>query len=117
MSDMMSDKALARLAVAWEACELSEAARSAVASDDPVAVAPEVLEAALRFSRAVAELAQYEGVGRGPNAGGGWWRENLRRHPEEAAQDLDDWVIRHQDGEDPGPAPVSTRLHQVADGK
>jgi hypothetical protein len=106
---MMSEEALARLAVAWEACELSEIARLAVSADDPVALAPEVVEAARRFSRAVAELAEYE---RPPEGGNSWWQQ----HPEEAAEDLDDWVIRHQDGEDPGNAPVSTRLRQVAEG-
>lgn len=104
---MMSEEALARLAVAWEACELSEAARLVVSADDPVALAPDVLLAAKRFSRAVAQLAGYQDL-----AETGWWRQ----HPEEAAEDLDDWVIRHQDGDDPGPAPVSGRLRQVAEG-
>jgi hypothetical protein len=106
---MMNDEALARLAVAWQACELSDAARLAVAADDPAALAPAVLEAARRFSRAVAELTECREP---PEAADSWWRS----HPEEAAEDLDDWVIRHQDGEDPGPAPVSARLKQVAEG-
>jgi hypothetical protein len=45
-------------------------------------------------------------------AGAGmWWRNRLTREPAEAALDLDEWVLRHLDGEDdPGPAPVSGNL-------
>ncbi|GAA1557142.1 hypothetical protein GCM10009789_08110 [Kribbella sancticallisti] len=111
---MISDEALARLAVAWEACQLSEAARLIVSAEDPIAQADEVLEAAQRFTQAIAELAQQHGTKWQPEPrtnDDGWWRTNLHHHPEEAAQDLDDWAIRHQDGEDLDSAPVSRHLH------
>jgi hypothetical protein len=110
---LISGEALARLAVAWEACQLSEAARSVVAADDPVALAAGVIESAQRFTRAVSELAEQQGTTWKPptEAADTWWRANLRDHAEETARDLDDWVLRHQDGEHTGPAPVSARLH------
>lgn len=43
------------------------------------------------------------------------WRSYLLRHPLEAAQDLDDWVLRHQDGDSSlGDAPVSGPLLRPA---
>ncbi|MEW2523722.1 hypothetical protein [Streptomyces sp. NPDC047071] len=46
-----------------------------------------------------------------PEAPDRWWRAHVRRAPGEAARDLDDWVLRHADGDaDPGPAPVSGGL-------
>ncbi|MEV0634690.1 hypothetical protein AB0I77_06900 [Streptomyces sp. NPDC050619] len=39
------------------------------------------------------------------------WRACMAGHPLEAARDLDDWVLRHADGDrDLGPAPVSGGL-------
>ncbi|WJV45224.1 hypothetical protein [Streptomyces flavofungini] len=43
------------------------------------------------------------------------WRSYLLREPLEAAQDLDDWVLRHQDGDgDLEDAPVSGPLLRPA---
>ncbi|MEI5100616.1 hypothetical protein RB200_21435 [Streptomyces sp. PmtG] len=40
-----------------------------------------------------------------------WWRPHALAHPREAALDLDDWVLRHADGEEGlGRAPVSGAL-------
>ncbi|MEV6589683.1 hypothetical protein [Streptomyces acidicola] len=40
-----------------------------------------------------------------------WWRAYMAREPLEAALDLDDWVLRHQDGDSGlGSAPVSGGL-------
>lgn len=41
-----------------------------------------------------------------------WWQIHVARHPREAALDLDDWVLRHEDGDgaDLGTAPVSGGL-------
>ncbi|GAA3098374.1 hypothetical protein ACFQ0X_07570 [Streptomyces rectiviolaceus] len=45
--------------------------------------------------------------------GAGWWRAYTAGNPLEAARDLDDWVLRHADGDgDLGPAPVSGGLAQ-----
>ncbi|GAA1900653.1 hypothetical protein GCM10009837_24430 [Streptomyces durmitorensis] len=42
---------------------------------------------------------------------GPWWRAYTLGNPLEAARDLDDWVLRHEDGDaDLGPAPVSGGL-------
>ncbi|MEU5952574.1 hypothetical protein [Streptomyces sp. NPDC047525] len=42
---------------------------------------------------------------------GPWWRAYTVGNPLEAARDLDDWVLRHEDGDaDLGPAPVSGGL-------
>lgn len=42
---------------------------------------------------------------------GSWWRSYLAQEPLEAALDLDDWVLRHEDGDStPGTAPVSGGL-------
>lgn len=51
-----------------------------------------------------------------------WWQTHVVRHPRDAALDLDDWVLRHEDGEgaDLGTAPVSGGLvhgnHRRRDG-
>lgn len=40
-----------------------------------------------------------------------WWRASMAREPLEAALDLDDWVLRHRDGDtELGTAPVSGGL-------
>ncbi|MFF1692283.1 hypothetical protein ACFVXC_01485 [Streptomyces sp. NPDC058257] len=49
----------------------------------------------------------------------GWWRAYTAGNPLEAAHDLDDWVLRHKDGDgDLGTAPVSGGLmRRDPDGK
>jgi hypothetical protein len=112
---MISESAMLKLIVAWEACELAEAARTAMTTPGDLADADNVLIAALRFSRAVTQYAQQAGIDWQPPTTDtgvrGWWREHLRDHPEEAAQDLDSWVTHHEDGETPDSAPVSRHLH------
>jgi histidinol-phosphate/aromatic aminotransferase/cobyric acid decarboxylase-like protein len=104
---MITADALARLTIAWEACQLAETARTAVTVDgDPaelLARAHEVLEAAERYAATVHAFTSQQAVA----TSGNWL---LPEAPEEAAADLDDWVLRHQDGEDLGPAPISGRL-------
>jgi hypothetical protein len=103
---MITDESLARLAIAWEACQLAETARTAVTvQGDLVAQANEVLAAAERYAAAVHAFTCRQATGR---SGAAEW--TLPEAPEEAAEDLDDWVIRHRDGEDPGPAPISGQL-------
>ena len=108
---------MARLIVAWEACELAEAARRAVSVQGShlLTDADQVLEAARRFSQAVEEFARLTGTDWQPptssSAAASWWRVHLREHAEETAEDLDDCVLRHQDGDPPAPAPVSSHLH------
>ena len=41
-----------------------------------------------------------------------WWRAHIVREPREAAADLDDWVLRHEDGDGHGAAPVSGGLER-----
>lgn len=119
----------ARLAVAQSACEVAELARAAVPVDaaglrpdgtprDPGATltdAVRVLEAARRYVAAAARYERYGETGgppapAHPAASPGWWRTYTALAPLEAARDLDDWVRRHADGDDPGPAPVSGAL-------
>ncbi|MFI5714104.1 hypothetical protein [Kribbella sp. NPDC051620] len=101
---MITEDSLARLAIAWEACQLAESARSAVTvQGDPVAQANEVLAAAERYAAAVHAFTCEQATG----ARISW---QLPEAPEEAAEDLDDWVLRHADGEDPGAAPISGNL-------
>jgi hypothetical protein len=124
---MMPEESLARLAIAWEACQLSEAARAAVRIDgDPdelLARANGVLQAAERYAAAVHSLTCRNSVDHQPETQpeprpdhqatahqAAWWHST----PEEAAADLDEWLIRHQDGEDLGPAPVSRALESSA---
>ncbi|TDC77569.1 hypothetical protein E1283_07005 [Streptomyces hainanensis] len=58
-----------------------------------------------------AELRSTEPRSAEPPGRADWWRSHLVREPHEAALDLDDWVLRHADGEtDLGPAPVSGAL-------
>ena len=101
---MMSDEALGRLAVAWEACQLAETAGDAVtvtgSPQDLLARAHEVLAAAERYAAAVHAFTCQQATGATDSF--------VREHPEEAAEDLDDWVLRHRDGE--VPAPVSRHL-------
>lgn len=54
----------------------------------------------------------------GAHDGTGWWRAYTAGNPLEAARDLDDWVLRHGDGDgdgggDLGPTPVSGGLHAL----
>lgn len=122
---MTSEESLARLAIAWEACQLSEAARAAVRidgePDELLARANQVLQAAERYAAAVHSITCRETADHqapehqapDPQARGDqadWWRSN----PDEAAADLDDWLVRHQDGEDLGPAPISHALEALA---
>ncbi|WBQ04121.1 hypothetical protein [Kribbella sp. CA-293567] len=104
---MIAAESLARLTVAWEACQLAETARTAVTlEDDPdelLARAHEVLAAAERYAAAVHAFT----CRRTTVAPVAW---SLPEAPEEAAADLDDWVLRHSDGETPGSAPISGRL-------
>lgn len=117
---MMAEESLARLAIAWEACQLSEAARAAVRIDgDPdelLARANEVLRAAECYAATVHAFTSHQATdhqapGRQTtDYKATWWHNN----PEEAAADLDDWLLRHQDGEDLGPAPISRALDSSA---
>jgi hypothetical protein len=112
--------ATARIALSYEACELAELARLAVPTDrsttEAVAEAGRILQAAQRFLAATILAAQADGIpwptitnllaaDPAPSS----WRAHLLIDPHEAAEDLDDWVIRHAE-EDPGPAPVSQIL-------
>ncbi|WP_433016841.1 hypothetical protein [Kribbella sp. CA-294648] len=103
---MTSEESLARLAIAWEACQLSEAARAAVRidgePDELLARANEVLQAAERYAATVHAFTSHQTTERQFT----WWHNN----PEEAAADLDDWLLRHQDGENLDPAPISSQL-------
>jgi hypothetical protein len=109
---MTSEESLARLAIAWEACQLSEAARAAVRIDgDPdelLARANEVLQAAERYAATVHAFTSHQATEHQDHQPT-WWHNN----PEEAAADLDDWLLRHQDGENLDPAPISGQLPQA----
>lgn len=109
--------AIARIALSYEACELAELARCAVPTDrsttEAVAEAGRILQAAQRFLAAAVVAAEADGLpwptiadlltaGPAPSS----WRAHLLTDPYEAAEDLDEWVIRHAE-EDPGPTPVS----------
>lgn len=116
-----TDAARARLEVAFAAYELSELARTAVPIDpghtgSTLADAAEVLAAAQRFFEAATafERVRENGPPAEVNTARGepsWWRAYVTLAPIEAARDLDDWVLRHQDGDaDLGPTPVSGSL-------
>jgi hypothetical protein len=157
----------ARLALAFEACELSDLARGVVPIGEDelrpdgttgapgaalgdalgvIAAAHRFLEAAVVFERAAgadwalvgevlcapAAATQERFAGAEARfrerlrtadedrvAAGGmcWWRAHLVREPREAAQDLDDWALRHADGADLGAAPVSGRLARFDPGR
>ncbi|WP_330281069.1 hypothetical protein [Streptomyces sp. NBC_00588] len=165
----ISDAARARLAMAYEACELSDLARAAVPIGERelsrdgtpgtpgaalaraaqvLLAAHRLLDAAVVFERAGGATWDTVGAATGtsahaahqrfapaetrfkqalhstasPDAAGtpdaanvpgdlAWWRSHLIREPLEAALDLDDWVLRHRDGDDDlGAAPVSGGL-------
>jgi hypothetical protein len=176
-----SDAARARLAMAYEACELSDLARAAVPIGERelsrdgtpgtpgaalaraaqvLLAAHRLLDAAVVFERAGGatwdtvgaatgtsahaarqrfapaetrfrqalhptaspDAASSTGATNAPDAASApdaanvpgdlaWWRSHLIREPLEAALDLDDWVLRHRDGDDDlGAAPVSGGL-------
>ncbi|MFI6089944.1 hypothetical protein [Streptomyces sp. NPDC051218] len=166
-----TDAARARLAMAYEACELARLARAAVpvgehelhpdgagrAPGSVLADAAHVLRAAHRFFEAAAACerlggASWQVVGdalgvdartartrfaaaesrfreelRSPGQatgaldGTGWWRAYTAGNPLEAARDLDDWVLRHEEADgdvdgdadgdgDRDPSPVSGGL-------
>jgi hypothetical protein len=113
--------AIARIALSYEACDLAELARLAVPTDrstaEAIAEAGRILQAAQRFLAATIQAAEAEGIpwpviadlltSAEPNHS--TWRTHLLTNPHEAAEDLDDWVLRHAE-EDPGPTPVSQIL-------
>jgi hypothetical protein len=113
--------AIARIASSYEACELAELARLAVPTDrsttEAVADARRILQAAQRFQAAAVMAALSDGIPwpviadllTAPEPDHSTWRTHLLTNPHEAAEDLDDWVLRHAE-EDPGPAPVSQIL-------
>ncbi|MEV0208360.1 hypothetical protein AB0H97_24565 [Streptomyces sp. NPDC050788] len=170
-----SDAARARLAMAYEACELSDLARAAVPIGERelsrdgtpgtpgaalaraaqvLLAAHRLLDAAVVFERAGGATWDTVGAATGTSAHAArqrfapaetrfrqalystespdaasstdvtnapdaanvpgdlaWWRSHLIREPLEAALDLDDWVLRHRDGDDDlGAAPVSGGL-------
>ncbi|MFF7651025.1 hypothetical protein ACFZCY_14415 [Streptomyces sp. NPDC007983] len=76
-----------------------------------------------RFATAEArfreELLSPEGAGPAGALGEvSWWRAYMAREPLEAALDLDDWVLRHEDGgSDLGTAPVSGGLVRMDAGR
>lgn len=148
-----TDAARARLATAYTACELAEAARAAVPvgehelRPDGTAHSPgsllsdaaHVLRAAQRFFDAAAVYERLGGAswqvigdvlgvdaptararfaaaescfreelrapeptsvtGDGTDDRAGWWRVYAAGNPPEAARDLDDWLLRHADGD------------------
>ncbi|GGJ90555.1 hypothetical protein GCM10011583_22470 [Streptomyces camponoticapitis] len=130
-----TDAARARLEMAFAAYELAELARTAVpigeyelrpdgtarSAGSASADAAQVLAAALRFCEAAAAFERFgeeprSGETKAPAGVGSWWRPYLAAAPLEAARDLDDWVLRHQDGDrDPGAAPVSGGLVRRTD--
>lgn len=69
-------------------------------------------------TRFAASEARFRAV-QDPNESRGeasWWRPYLSAEPLEAARDLDDWVLRHADGDDGlGATPVSGALVRGAD--
>jgi DNA-directed RNA polymerase specialized sigma24 family protein len=121
-----TDAAVARVALSYEACLLAEAAAAAVpAAADELAAARSVLEATNRYVAAVVALARLRGISWQQIAAAvglsaetvrsvaspdrDWWRAHLLEDPNEAAADLDDWVLRHVDGVS-DPTPVSKVL-------
>ena len=89
----------ARLAMAYQACEVADLARTAVTLHNPAearAQAELVLAAARRLSAAAARLTDT-----GPPADP--LQHFAYQHPEEAAADIADW-LRHHPGEAPGGA-------------
>ncbi|MGW0906113.1 hypothetical protein [Streptomyces sp. NPDC002853] len=158
-----TDTARARLAMAYEACELTEIARAAVpigehelrpdgtahSPGSALSDAAHVLRAAQRFFEAAVVYERFGGASwqvvgdflgvDAPTARArftaaescfreelrasqsvaathiptraGWWRDYAADNPLEAARDLDDWVLRHADGDgDIGTTPVSGGL-------
>ncbi|TDU88621.1 hypothetical protein EV138_2167 [Kribbella voronezhensis] len=114
--------AVARIALSYEACELSELARRAVPTNrsttEAVADAGRILQAAQRFLAVTVLAAEADGLDwptiahllASTDPDRSTWRTTLLSNPHEAAEDLDDWVLRHAE-EDPGPTPVSGALH------
>ncbi|MFC8823824.1 hypothetical protein ACFT9I_00485 [Streptomyces sp. NPDC057137] len=138
-TDTYTSMARARLEMAFAAYELTELARSAVPigehelnpgsavrpAGSPPADAAQVLAAARRFYEAAATFERFrtdplsaeENASSGANSSteacgeASWWRSYLTVAPLEAARDLDEWVLRHRDGDpDLGTAPVSGGL-------
>lgn len=80
---------------------------------DILEVSPQT--ARVRFAMAEADfregLLSPEETGSAASVGeASWLRAHLAREPLEAALDLDDWVLRHEDGDGLGTAPVSGGL-------
>lgn len=160
-TERYTDAARARLAMAYEACELADLARGAVpigehelrpdgtarSPGSVLADAAHVLRAAHRFFEAAAVSERLGGASwqligdvlgvdartararfaaaescfreelrsperdQAPHDATAWWRAYTAGNPLEAARDLDDWVLRHEDGDgDLRAAPVSGGL-------
>jgi len=79
--------------MAYQACEVADLARTAISLHDPAQVAAQaalVLAAAQRLVIAAQLLAE-------PATPTDPLQLFAYEHPEEAAEDLDDWVRRHPD--------------------
>jgi hypothetical protein len=64
-----------------------------------------------RFRKELLSPSSEEPRPPGPLGEMGWWRAHMVREPLEGARDLDDWVLRHDDGDSTlGAAPVSGGL-------
>ncbi|WP_026361218.1 hypothetical protein [Amycolatopsis nigrescens] len=70
-----------------------------------------------RFAAAEIRLREELSGHRTPRHAGddSWCRAHAIREPAEAALDLDDWVRRHEDGENLGATPVSDGLSKIDD--
>lgn len=81
----------AQLAMAYQACAVADLARLVVGLDDPVeasAQASRVLAAAQELFAAATRLTE-------PGPPGDALQLFAYQHPEEAAEDLTDWIRRH----------------------
>jgi hypothetical protein len=79
----------------------------------PAAAAQERYAAAEARFRARLRSAADEPEPAGPPGELSWWRAHIVREPREAALDLDDWVLRHEDGGHHGATPVSGGLDRL----
>ncbi|TCM46612.1 hypothetical protein [Kribbella sp. VKM Ac-2568] len=89
---MLTDDDRARIAMAHEACQIADLARLAITTRDPASALAQAHQLLVTAHRLL-EAAHAYAHGTNPP------ESFASTHPEEAADDITDWLGRHQEGE------------------
>lgn len=89
---MLTDEDRARIAMAHEACQVADLARLAITTRDPASALAQAHQL-LATAHHLLEAAHAYADGTNPP------ETFATTHPEEALDDITDWLLRHREGE------------------